>query len=110
MIDCLCSTMPERCQDKSPQAYPGKKTWLKRKPIVSITGTTRQHRNQPCNCGSGKKFKHCHGASNVIVDECGRVMPIIVADATFSIDHSNDKPIDGDKRVTASSVGIDPCV
>ncbi|WP_414694622.1 SEC-C metal-binding domain-containing protein, partial [Phenylobacterium sp.] len=19
-------------------------------------------RNQPCPCGSGKKFKHCHGA------------------------------------------------
>jgi len=21
-------------------------------------------RNDPCPCGSGKKYKHCHGASN----------------------------------------------
>ncbi|WP_421952362.1 SEC-C metal-binding domain-containing protein [Pelagibacterium sp.] len=22
----------------------------------------RTRRNDPCPCGSGKKFKHCHGA------------------------------------------------
>ncbi|MCC5981585.1 MAG: SEC-C domain-containing protein, partial [Oceanicaulis sp.] len=22
-------------------------------------------RNEPCPCGSGKKYKHCHGAINV---------------------------------------------
>jgi preprotein translocase subunit SecA len=25
-------------------------------------GFERTGRNQPCPCGSGKKFKHCHGA------------------------------------------------
>ncbi|MGE4340901.1 MAG: SEC-C metal-binding domain-containing protein, partial [Pigmentiphaga sp.] len=31
-----------------------------------VTGTSggfaRVGRNEPCPCGSGKKFKHCHGA------------------------------------------------
>lgn len=30
----------------------------KRKPIVV---GHKQERNEPCDCGSGKKYKHCHG-------------------------------------------------
>jgi uncharacterized protein YecA (UPF0149 family) len=35
---------------------------------LSAGGTVRRDapkvgRNEPCPCGSGKKFKHCHGAS-----------------------------------------------
>jgi uncharacterized protein YecA (UPF0149 family) len=26
-------------------------------------GRQRIGRNDPCHCGSGKKFKHCHGSS-----------------------------------------------
>lgn len=43
---------------------------------VTIVGTTRKLRNELCACGSGKKFKHCHGASNVTIDEFGRVKPL----------------------------------
>ncbi len=31
-------------------------------------GWERTPRNAPCPCGSGKKFKHCHGAVSVIAD------------------------------------------
>jgi len=31
-----------------------------RKPI---TGTKKPKRNEPCPCGSGKKYKNCHGRS-----------------------------------------------
>ena len=35
-------------------------TTLKRKPVVK---NTRVGRNDPCPCGSGKKYKNCHGAA-----------------------------------------------
>lgn len=35
-------------------------TSLKRKPVVK---NTRVGRNDPCPCGSGKKYKNCHGAA-----------------------------------------------
>ncbi|MDQ3735568.1 MAG: preprotein translocase subunit SecA [Actinomycetota bacterium] len=28
---------------------------------ATVSGTATQSRNSPCECGSGKKFKHCHG-------------------------------------------------
>jgi preprotein translocase subunit SecA len=32
-------------------------------PVSSLPeGWQRTGRNAPCPCGSGKKFKHCHGA------------------------------------------------
>ncbi len=27
-----------------------------------ISNNKKMGRNEPCFCGSGKKFKHCHGA------------------------------------------------
>jgi hypothetical protein len=34
------------------------------KPNPGVRETRRQGRNEPCRCGSGKKFKHCHGRLN----------------------------------------------
>jgi preprotein translocase subunit SecA len=32
-------------------------------PIAPVVRETRKvGRNEPCPCGSGKKYKHCHGA------------------------------------------------
>ena len=31
-----------------------------------IRNTTKVGRNDPCSCGSGKKFKHCHGAPKAL--------------------------------------------
>src|SRR5262245_44394096 len=34
-----------------------------REPIAPVVRATRKvGRNEPCPCGSGKKYKHCHGA------------------------------------------------
>jgi preprotein translocase subunit SecA len=30
---------------------------------ATITGTKETPRNAPCPCGSGKKYKQCHGAA-----------------------------------------------
>lgn len=30
--------------------------------VRSPTRAVKPTRNQPCPCGAGKKFKHCHGA------------------------------------------------
>ncbi len=30
--------------------------------IISKPQTKKMGRNEPCFCGSGKKFKHCHGS------------------------------------------------
>ncbi len=32
------------------------------KPQTQVRGTPKVGRNDPCPCGSGKKFKQCHGA------------------------------------------------
>jgi preprotein translocase subunit SecA len=31
-------------------------------PGTFVRGERKVGRNEPCPCGSGKKFKHCHGA------------------------------------------------
>ena len=31
---------------------------------ATVTGTKETPRNAPCPCGSGKKYKQCHGAAN----------------------------------------------
>jgi preprotein translocase subunit SecA len=32
-------------------------------PVAQFVRETKKvGRNEPCPCGSGKKFKHCHGA------------------------------------------------
>jgi preprotein translocase subunit SecA len=31
---------------------------------ATVTGTKEPSRNAPCPCGSGKKYKHCHGAAH----------------------------------------------
>jgi preprotein translocase subunit SecA len=30
-------------------------------PAIALGGVPRVGRNEPCPCGSGKKYKHCHG-------------------------------------------------
>lgn len=38
------------------------KVLVLQKERVERPASTTQRRNQPCYCGSGKKYKHCHGA------------------------------------------------
>lgn len=33
----------------------------RREPLVRTTPRSSKLRNTPCHCGSGKKFKRCHG-------------------------------------------------
>jgi preprotein translocase subunit SecA len=33
-----------------------------RDPVAVADAVPRVGRNDPCPCGSGKKYKHCHGA------------------------------------------------
>ncbi|MCK5388130.1 MAG: SEC-C domain-containing protein, partial [Candidatus Izimaplasma sp.] len=42
---------------KPTTTFSGKEEETRRKPRIS----TKVGRNDPCPCGSGKKFKHCHG-------------------------------------------------
>ncbi|MCY4388114.1 MAG: SEC-C metal-binding domain-containing protein [Desulfurellaceae bacterium] len=32
------------------------------RPVQAIRDTPKVGRNEPCPCGSGKKYKKCHGA------------------------------------------------
>jgi MtfA peptidase len=55
---------PELLQAKHPDLFALMEQVFKRKPVV--IQPENQHetdRNSPCWCGSGKKFKKCHGAS-----------------------------------------------
>ena len=45
-----------RCADEIMQSYTPQVT-------IHATGGTKVGRNDPCPCGSGKKFKHCHGGA-----------------------------------------------
>jgi preprotein translocase subunit SecA len=50
----------ERVQVAKPIAtYSGKEDDTRKK--QPIKATVNVGRNDPCPCGSGKKFKHCHG-------------------------------------------------
>jgi preprotein translocase subunit SecA len=42
---------------------PGAQAAAKRPAVGQVVGSAPA-RNQPCPCGSGKKYKHCHGAPN----------------------------------------------
>ncbi|MBX6723990.1 MAG: SEC-C domain-containing protein, partial [Dactylosporangium sp.] len=42
---------------------PGAQAAAKRPALGQVVGSAPA-RNQPCPCGSGKKYKHCHGAPN----------------------------------------------
>jgi uncharacterized protein YecA (UPF0149 family) len=40
--------------------------WLIRDPRQPVHKTPVPGRNDPCPCGSRKKFKHCHGALQIL--------------------------------------------
>ena len=42
-------------------AGPPEGSRLKVKPDTFVRGQKKLGRNEPCWCGSGKKYKHCHG-------------------------------------------------
>ena len=43
----------EGMADEAPEAAPA---------APFVRGERKVGRNEPCPCGSGRKFKHCHGA------------------------------------------------
>jgi preprotein translocase subunit SecA len=47
---------------QAPQAEPQPLS-MSSEPVAQFVRETKKvGRNEPCPCGSGKKFKHCHGA------------------------------------------------
>jgi uncharacterized protein len=40
--------------------------WIRNKELASQPRPAKTGRNAPCPCGSGKKFKHCHGSGSNI--------------------------------------------
>ncbi|HUN92242.1 MAG TPA: UPF0149 family protein [Burkholderiaceae bacterium] len=40
-------------------------------PAVQTVHARKVGRNEPCPCGSGRKFKHCHGAAQALRDPAG---------------------------------------
>jgi preprotein translocase subunit SecA len=57
----------EAAQGGEPDPYRGQRTVVNRDPDVAVDPNDpstwgKVQRNAPCPCGSGRKFKHCHGA------------------------------------------------
>jgi preprotein translocase subunit SecA len=42
-------------------AHPNEDGSVSEEADVAVTEVPRVGRNDPCPCGSGKKYKHCHG-------------------------------------------------
>ena len=61
-----CSSQPqERPHSRVPPAARSRRSRCRRRataPGTFVRGERKVGRNEPCPCGSGKKFKHCHGA------------------------------------------------
>ena len=57
------------CEEKLPQAVTEiYRFWVAQRSIKTIRRETpKVGRNDPCPCGSGKKFKHCHGDRKSVV-------------------------------------------
>jgi hypothetical protein len=59
-----------------------------------------QGRNEPCACGSGKKYKHCHAlkaaktpfGTRIVVTLVGLMLLIGVIVALRSLDNLDDEP------------------
>ena len=47
-----------------------KKFYLEAKKMNTIVKPKKIGRNDPCPCGSGKKFKKCHGVTKELEEEC----------------------------------------
>jgi preprotein translocase subunit SecA len=47
--------------DESAGAEPGERMAAPGKPATMVREQPKVGRNDPCPCGSGKKFKQCHG-------------------------------------------------
>jgi preprotein translocase subunit SecA len=65
----MIATKPEFQGGDAPSAdpYRGQRTVVNRDPDVAVDPNDpstwgKVQRNAPCPCGSGRKFKHCHGA------------------------------------------------
>ena len=73
MIKALCSVSIEQKKNPTGESTPAEKTQATQpgprqtKPASSPNDvqqpkrTKKIGRNEPCPCGSGKKYKHCHG-------------------------------------------------
>ena len=73
MIKALCSVSIEQKQNPTIESTPAEKTQAPQhnsqqiKPASVLENTQQPERtkklgrNDPCPCGSGKKYKHCHG-------------------------------------------------
>ena len=73
MVKALCSVGIEQKQGPAEEGAPAEKTQTERpgpqqakaapEPINVVLPKRAKKigRNQPCPCGSGKKYKHCHG-------------------------------------------------
>jgi preprotein translocase subunit SecA len=73
MIKALCSVSVEQKQSPTGESTPAEKTQAPQhgpqqtKPTSGLENTQQPKRtkklgrNDPCPCGSGKKYKHCHG-------------------------------------------------
>ncbi len=51
-----------------------KKFYLEAKKMNTIVKPRKIGRNDPCPCGSGKKFKKCHGASKELEEELWKML------------------------------------
>ncbi len=51
-----------------------KKFYLEAKKMNTIVKPKKIGRNDPCPCGSGKKFKKCHGASKELEEELWKML------------------------------------
>ena len=73
MVKALCSVSIEQKQRSTDESAPAEKTQAERpgpqqmnaapEPINVVLPKRAKKigRNEPCPCGSGKKYKHCHG-------------------------------------------------
>ena len=51
--------MPEH--GSMPEGVPTVNLMLRRQELAALNDTPKIGRNETCYCGSGKKFKRCHG-------------------------------------------------
>ena len=57
----LASASERLAESGNKQSFPGKKTNSPKPKIIRQPSKLKVGRNDPCPCGSGKKYKQCHG-------------------------------------------------
>lgn len=68
-------------------------------------------RNDPCPCGSGKKYKRCHAVQDLLTGDIARIKAAWKLSSGEHLDVQDDtKPLPAEPRLVMMVIGFEPTI